>query len=86
MHMFKVYSYVSFDKYPNIYHSTQDVKYFHNLYNFPDTPFQSVRPLPRASPSQSLLCFLFCSHSFMLLVLELHLNAIIQGVLWWSSG
>ena len=54
--MFKVYSYVSFDKYPNIYHSTQDVKYFHNLYNFPDSPFQSVRPLPRASPSQSLLC------------------------------
>ena len=29
--MFKVYSYVSFDKYPNIYHSTQDEAYFHNL-------------------------------------------------------
>ena len=59
MHMFKVYSYVSFDKYPNIYHSTQDVAYFHNLYNFPDSPFQLVRPLPRASPSHSLLCFMF---------------------------
>ena len=57
--MFKVYSYVSFDKYPSIHHSTKDIEYFHNLYNFPESSFQSISSLPMASPSQSQLCFLF---------------------------